>query len=332
MASVEKLTSKRSSRTEDNWNESSIRLDASSSLFDIEEKISMLEEFVNVSMTPVECSVICPTELVEILFGQQLYQFGEKFNVRVLKEEYLAIEVDGAGQDHGNRVLELSAPLSLANIPIFFIATYFADYVLVPVSEKQRVIKVLEAKGFQFSDIANSYVSLTSSLQNSDTMENDPPAGPLLPELDQHVFQVFEKLAVKPQIDKQVKLLLTGARTGDTSQDALYLSIIKALVAPSKYFSLTITSGTEISFLLDSETASTFPKNALLGSPTDFVIPVCYDLHLLPEDSTGIVTGVAGRLTSTGPESIHMSYLSTAKAGVVLITEDDLEHAVSALS
>jgi hypothetical protein len=335
MATVKTLSSsKRSSRTEDNWNESSLRVDATSPLFDVEDKISMLEEFVNVSLTPLECSVICPTELVEILFGHELYQFGEKFKIRILKDEYLAIEVDGDGQDHGARVLDLSTPLSIANIPIFFIATYFADYVLVPVSEKDRVIKALESKGFEFSDIANSYVSLSSrqngDADNMDSSDSNTPVVPLSPELDQHVFEVFEKFSVAPQIDRQIKLLLTGARTGDTSHDALYLSIIKALLGGSKYFSLTVAAGTEISFLVDSETASLFPKNALLGSPTDFVIPVCYDLHLLPEDSTGIVTAVAGRLT--GKEPIHMSYLSTAKAGIVLVSEDDLEHAITVLS
>lgn len=334
MAAATNLSAKRSSRSEDNWNESSGRTDPRSPLFDIDEKISMLEEFVNVSLTPLECSVICPTELVEILFGHELYHFGQKLNVRVLKDEYLAIEVDGDGQDHGTRVLDLSTPLSIASIPIFFIATYFADYVLVPVSEKSRVIKALKSKGFEFSDVANSYVSLKSSVNSdSDSLDNSnssTPVVPLSPELDQQVFEIFDRFAVTPQINKQTKLLLTGARTGDTSRDALYLSIIKALLNQPKYFSLTVAAGTEISFLVDSDTADLFPKNTLLGSPTDFVIPVCYDLHLLPEDSTGIVTAVADRLT--GNEPIHMSYLSTAKSGIVLVSEDDLEHAIAVLS
>jgi len=55
-------------------------------------------------------------------------------------------------------------------------------------------------------------------------------------------------------------------------------------------------------------------------------------------DSTGIVCGVAGKLVggTTGEildrtEAIEMSYLSTARAGTVIVAEDDLARAVAAL-
>ena len=59
------------------------------------------------------------------------------------------------------------------------------------------------------------------------------------------------------------------------------------------------------------------------------------DLRELPMESTGIVCGVAGRLvgaTSAQLEiPVEMSYLSTARAGTVMVGEGELERALSAL-
>jgi len=52
-------------------------------------------------------------------------------------------------------------------------------------------------------------------------------------------------------------------------------------------------------------------------------------------ESTGIVCGVAGRLVgeTTGQleEPVEMSYLSTARAGTVMVAEEELERALDAL-
>lgn len=78
--------------------------------------------------------------------------------------------------------------------------------------------------------------------------------------------------------------------------------------------------------------------DVLLGSREDVLIPIVLDLRGLPVDSTGIVCGVAGRLvggTSGGyfdkGEAVEMSYLSTARAGTVIVAEEDLGRAVAAL-
>ena len=73
--------------------------------------------------------------------------------------------------------------------------------------------------------------------------------------------------------------------------------------------------------------------NALIGSKDDILIPISLDLEPLPLDATGIVCGVAGRLVGRHElaRAIEMSYLSTAKAGTVMVSQDDLEEAVLAL-
>lgn len=52
-------------------------------------------------------------------------------------------------------------------------------------------------------------------------------------------------------------------------------------------------------------------------------------------ESTGIVCGVAGRLVggTTGQleDPVEMSYLSTARAGTVMVAEEELERALGAL-
>jgi hypothetical protein len=113
----------------------------------------------------------------------------------------------------------------------------------------------------------------------------------------------------------------------------LLLAIVKVLLEPPPYFSLTVSGPSELSFLIDADTAKGFPENTLLGSPTDYVLPMYFDLSELPEDSVGIVAGVASRLLeSSADHKVNMSYLSTAKTGVVLVIEDDVELALGAFS
>ncbi|KAA8899167.1 hypothetical protein TRICI_006383 [Trichomonascus ciferrii] len=301
-------TSKRSSRAEDN-STAPPSPNEPASPGQIDEKCDRLEEFINVSLTPVECTIVCPTELVDMLFGRQLHLTG----VQVLRDRYLAIQIDGDGLDTGSRVLGVSHPLSAARISIFFLATYFSDYMLVPETAMGRVRAALAEKGFIFSESANSYVSTTYES----------------PSLD-YPSSMFDTHTTHPHVDSSERLLLTGARSADP---LVTLAIVKTLVKQPKYFSVSNTSG-ELSFLVDYETSHEFPENALLGSTTDFVIPVTLDLRGLPEDVTGIVSGVASKLLqqSDNTNIINMSYLSTAKSGVVLIAEDNLKTAIDAFN
>ena len=91
----------------------------------------------------------------------------------------------------------------------------------------------------------------------------------------------------------------------------------------------------------------------LLGSKDDFLVPITLDLGELPFEATGIVCGVAGKLCGgdlgggategrekgfwneesdrEGESKIEMSYLSTARAGTVVVNEVDLERAMRVL-
>jgi hypothetical protein len=130
-----------------------------------------------------------------------------------------------------------------------------------------------------------------------------------------------------------------GNRNSSTSaaDDALHLGLVKCLIAPPhpKFLSLTLTDSEPASLLLDHTLLPNFGSDILLGSKDDYLIPIMLDLRDLPMESTGIVCGVAGRLvggTSTQLETaVEMSYLSTARAGTVMVGEDELERALRAL-
>ena len=87
--------------------------------------------------------------------------------------------------------------------------------------------------------------------------------------------------------------------------------------------------------LVDHKLLQNFTQDVLLGSKDEYLVPITLDLRDLPMESTGIVCGVAGRLvgeTSGGfQEPVEMSYLSTARAGTVMVAEHELERALEAL-
>lgn len=77
-------------------------------------------------------------------------------------------------------------------------------------------------------------------------------------------------------------------------------------------------------------------EDILLGKDGPEQIPITLDLRELPLESTGIVCGVSNRLIESmkgkvGSELFNMSYLSTAKAGHVIVYEDELSDAMKAL-
>lgn len=76
--------------------------------------------FVNLSLTPVEASVVCSRQLADRFF----VPLASKLNklaaadktVSVSKDDYIAMQVEGQGLDAGRRVLELTGPLALAGM------------------------------------------------------------------------------------------------------------------------------------------------------------------------------------------------------------------------
>ena len=142
-------------------------------------------------------------------------------------------------------------------------------------------------------------------------------------------------------------LLSTAVPTKPTTELGLD---IPELDFGAKFLSLTITSGEPISILLEHRLLDRL-GTSLLGakSEDDALVPITLDLRELPLEATGIVCGVAGRLAqgnsdvekelNVSPKSmgsgqgdpIEISFLSTARAGTVIVRASQLEKALEAL-
>lgn len=80
---------------------------------------SAIKDFVNISVTPVECSVVCSRASVDKWFApiiKTLETGGHRGDVMIGLDEFVAIQVDGEGLDAGQRVLDLTSPLALAGV------------------------------------------------------------------------------------------------------------------------------------------------------------------------------------------------------------------------
>ncbi|OAA54273.1 hypothetical protein SPI_08892 [Niveomyces insectorum RCEF 264] len=150
--------------------------------------------FLNVSVTPVECSVVCATYWATHVFTpvwQRLrtllssHEDGDSSSnnntVSISPEPYVACCVLSGGLDAGSRVVELSSPLALAGIPLFFVTTYYSDFILVPRKDRQSVVQALLARGFAFSELGDSFVapgSLSHPQAHAIHQRGGPGGGP----------------------------------------------------------------------------------------------------------------------------------------------------------
>ncbi|KAF1967429.1 hypothetical protein BU23DRAFT_573175 [Bimuria novae-zelandiae CBS 107.79] len=315
--------------------------------------------FLNISVTPIECSVVCSRRLANELFVPtlNLLDATSRSQVSITSEDYVVMQVDGEGLDAGQRVLELTSPLALAGISIFFITTYFSDYILVPIRYRTQVVHALEERGFQFEDQTSSYVNPIHHGRklSSPTFEVRPPGTPppaTVSELQTRTFATLKRRNIIPTVGSHLRLVQCAGsresangmsssrnRNSQTSaaDDALHLGLVKCLITPPhpRFLSLTLTDTEPASLLLDHTLLPHFTHDILLGSKEDYLVPITLDLRELPMESTGIVCGVAGRLVggTTGPlgNPVEMSYLSTARAGTVMVAEHELERALEAL-
>jgi hypothetical protein len=82
-------------------------------------------DFLNLSITPVECSIICSRyladryvrPLADLLNNLYASRKGQtKTEIQISAEDYIVIQVDGQGLDAGQRVLELTSPLAMAGM------------------------------------------------------------------------------------------------------------------------------------------------------------------------------------------------------------------------
>jgi hypothetical protein len=307
--------------------------------------------FINISVTPIECSIALPRAIVESIFvpARDALNPADRDSVTISNEDYVVMQVDGEGLEAGQRVLELTSPLALAGISIFFITTYFSDYILVPQKARVHVISALESRGFAFEPSNSSYTSAayshraTSSTSSFDTPLPGTPPPTTVTELQVRTFATLKKRNIVPTVDLDIQLIQCAgrkdtSRTASATNDKLNIGLVQALAAGPKFLSLTLTDTEPASLLLEKRMLPFFGTSSdsvLLGSKEDIIIPIILDLRNLPLESTGIVCGVAGRLvggTRIGlQDAVEMSYLSTARAGTVMVAEHELDRALTAL-
>lgn len=324
--------------------------------------------FANVSITPNECSIVCPRQQAEDLFRPVIRSLDAAMrkSVSISHEDYSVVVIAGEGLEAGQRVLDLTGPLALAGISIFFITSYYTDFILVPFAARSRVIHALEDRGFVFEAVANGEAghmanpaspllqsrhrngSSSSSSFDFPNMATTPPPT-TVSELQTKTFRLLQKHSVQPQVDADVELVTCAGIKDSTisssnfsfSEGKLQLGIAKLLsLSPTpKFFSLTLTDSESASLTLEKHLTSHFHNDGedlLLGKDGPEQVLITFDLKHLPLESTGIVCGVASRLYDgikgrIGHELFNMSYLSTARAGHVIVYGDELADATEAL-
>jgi hypothetical protein len=313
--------------------------------------------FINISVTPIEASIVLPRSVATQIFEPLLSQWpassaaaqtGSDPVMTISPDDYSLMTVSGSGSSAAQRVIDLTTPLALAGISIFFITTYFADYILVPRRSQTAVVAALEARGFELSevpgnqDISSSFTHRpgTAGSDGSGALAPGTPPPSTLTELQIKTFTTLRRKGIAPQVSEDIRLVQCAAQHQHRHKSrAMWSAVLQCLLDKPKYFSLTITETDPPSILLEQRCLHWFDEGdkgtILLGTNSDILIPIVLDLRTLPLESTGIVCGVAGRLAGgsktalEGP--VEMNYLSTTKAGSVMVTEEDLDRAVEIL-
>ncbi|KAI0897715.1 ACT domain-containing protein [Annulohypoxylon nitens] len=312
--------------------------------------------FLNISITPVECSIVCHSNWVKNVFEPVIKRLPSNLSktVTISKDTYLILSVISAGMDAGSRVMDLTCPLALAGVPIFFITTYYSDFILVPSKDRQTVVQVLLARNFEFDQDESAYVSPSAmSHVRGRSSSSDPPSTPPpsnVAELQVRTFELLKKRNVFPYISPNLRLVQCSGRDPsqmvdysrrpslnrhvsgnghrrswlDNVDTKLYTSLISVLAKQPRFLSITLALEDPPSLLLDREYLGVF-GDSLVGDTEGDLVPIFLDLVNLPLEATGIVSGVAGKLIQemgmddTGVSS-ELSYLSTAQAGAVILS------------
>jgi hypothetical protein len=308
--------------------------------------------FLNISVTPIECSIVCHTSLATSIFLPTISRLAPSLSsqVQISKETYIVFSVSSAGMEAGQRVMDLTAPLAMAGIPIFFITTYYTDFILVPSKDRNTVGKALLERGFEFSASDSAYVAPTPSQHSRIPSDPGPPSTPPptnVAELQARTFSQLKKRHVIPFVEPGLHLVqcsgkesLSPTTNGHANSswheelDApLYLSLVSALISQPRFLSLTLAQDDAPSLLLDKNLLPLF-GNSIAGDTDGGLVPIFLDLVDLPLESTGIVCGVAGKLVEDmrirGDEG-ELSYLSTARAGAVVLSCEGSIRALGAL-
>lgn len=320
--------------------------------------------FLNISITPIEISIVCSDSWAKNIFDPVIRSLSRDSakTVSVSKDSYVVLCVFSAGVDAGSRVVDLTSPLALAGVPIFFITTYYSDFILVPTKDRQSVVAALLARGFECSE-GTSYVAPGAlSHSRGASQASEPPSTPPpsnVAELQKRTFDLLKKRSVTPYIDGDIHLIhcsgreeprnasgyshrphLSRANTGngnriswfDKIDTRLFTCLVAALVSQPRFLSITLTEEDPPSLLVDKTLLNMF-GDSLIGDTEADLVPIFLDLVNLPFEATGIVSGVAGKLVQEmrEMESAELSYLSTARAGAVILSSEKANQALEIL-
>lgn len=85
--------------------------------------------FLNVSVTPLECSIVCAQTLAKEIFesvpSHQGYSSGFSHpTATISSEDFVVISVEGEGLEAGQRVLDLTSPLAMAGMSVNYHRTF----------------------------------------------------------------------------------------------------------------------------------------------------------------------------------------------------------------
>lgn len=282
--------------------------------FEMEE-----EYFFHIAFTPHEATVICSTKLMVSLFSEPIQACHDlKYtDVKLLDETFISLHVDSdGGFDNSLEILNLTKPFSENGISVFFLSLHFNNIVLVPSKYKDKV----------------------ELLRNQPPPRNDSTIGDSA--LAENTFELFKKAGIKPIINHKVKLLLTGARSGQVQNSILKTTkILLSIKTIPEYFAITRTSINEVSLILPKSARRRnemgFSAAHIIGSTQDVIIPITIDFHKLPLDCTGIVAGVASKLfngirhlrrdqDSFNDCVYEMNYLSMARSGLIMVPKENV--------
>ncbi|KAK8203571.1 hypothetical protein M8818_005218 [Zalaria obscura] len=332
--------------------------------------------FANISVTTIECSLVCPRDLWHELFAPLVAKLEPSLRnqISISRDDFMIIQVGGEGIEAGQRVLDVTAPLALAGISIFFITSYYSDFILIPMRSRDAVIHALEDQGFAFDSMPNGHFSAnmsnvssplkspskgsgsfshtnslahhraTSSHSSGGSVEYPLPQSPGTPPpqtvagWQTKTFQTLKRAGIEAQIDGSMELKLCAGYKGDlATQEKVECGIIKSLLHGPRFLSITLTETDSVSLTLERSLLAHFSRQGegVLLTSEETLIPIMLDLSELPEESAGIICGVAGRLIDrmkmvTG--DFNMSYLSTARAGNVILRDEEVELALTALN
>ena len=209
------------------------------------------------------------------------------------------------------------------------------------------MIRALEERGFAFDKSAEAYINIAGHQRNkssTSSFEHKSPSTPpptTVSELQARTSALLKRHGISPRVDTNIRLVRCAGRrdqpgTPSTDEAGLQLGLIKCLIHKPRFLCLTLTEDEPASVLLEKRLLANFGfEDVLFGNKEDHLIPIILDLEPLPLEATGIVCGVAGQLVGGSGGSlmgpIEMSYLSTARAGTVMVDEKDLKGAMECL-